>query len=65
MGLLRRPTPGENVEGGRLGRTYGPGAHSRAIQKTRMRLRRVSGIHADECVTYGPDGSHVGMSIAK
>ena len=40
MGLLRRPTPGEIVEGGRLGRPCGPGAHSRASQKTNLRLRR-------------------------
>src|SRR5215218_7251318 len=33
MGLLRRPTPGEIVEGGRLGRPYGPGAPSRAIRE--------------------------------
>ena len=44
MGLLRRPTPGEVVEDGRLGRPYGPGAHSRASQKTRLRLRRESRI---------------------
>jgi hypothetical protein len=45
MGLLRRPTPGEIVEGGRLGRPCGPGAHSRASQKARLRLRRQSHIH--------------------
>jgi hypothetical protein len=39
MGLLRRPTPGEIVEGGRLARPCGPGAHSRASQKTKPRLR--------------------------
>src|SRR5829696_7393102 len=33
MGLLRRPTPGEIVEGGRLGRPCGPGALSRAISE--------------------------------
>ena len=44
MGLLRRPTPGEIVEGGRLGRPCGPGAHSRALEKTNLRLRRFSGI---------------------
>ena len=44
MGLLRRPTPGEIVEGGRLGRPCGPGAHSRAFQKTNLRLRRHSHI---------------------
>jgi hypothetical protein len=31
MGLLRRPTTSGIVEGGRLGRPCGPGAHSRAI----------------------------------
>jgi hypothetical protein len=45
MGLLRRPTLGEIVEGGRLGRPYGPGAHSRASQKTNLRLRRHSTLH--------------------
>jgi hypothetical protein len=35
MGLLRRPTPGEIVEGGRLGRPCGPGAHSRASRNQR------------------------------
>jgi hypothetical protein len=40
MGLLRRPTPGEIVEGGRLGRPCGPGALSRAILETSLRLRR-------------------------
>jgi hypothetical protein len=40
MGLLRRPTPGEIVEGGRLCRPYGPGAHSRAILETNLRRRR-------------------------
>jgi hypothetical protein len=39
MGLLRRPTPGEKVEGGRLSRPYGPGAHSRASKKSSLRLR--------------------------
>ena len=33
MGLIRRPTPGGIVEGGRLGRPCGPGAHSRAIRE--------------------------------
>jgi hypothetical protein len=33
MGLLRRPTPGGIVEGGRLGRPCGPGAPSRAISE--------------------------------
>jgi hypothetical protein len=42
MGLLRRPTPGEMVEGGRLSRPCRPGAQSRAIEKTRLRLRRHS-----------------------
>jgi hypothetical protein len=36
MGLLRRPTPGEIMEGGRLGRPCGPGAHSRAISETQF-----------------------------
>jgi len=36
MGLLRRPTPGEIVEGGRLGRPCGPGAHSRAITENQF-----------------------------
>jgi hypothetical protein len=40
MGLLRRPTPGEIVEGGRFSRPCGPGAHSRASQKTSLRLHR-------------------------
>jgi hypothetical protein len=44
MGLLRRPTTSEIVEDGRLGRPCGPGAHSRASQKTRLRLRRQSHI---------------------
>jgi hypothetical protein len=42
MGLLRRPTPGEIVVDGRLSRPCGPGAHSRASQKTNLRLRRHS-----------------------
>jgi hypothetical protein len=33
MGLLRRPTPGEIVEGGRFSRPCGPGALSHASQK--------------------------------
>ena len=33
MGLLRRPTPGGIVEGGRFSRPCGPGAHSRAISE--------------------------------
>src|SRR5215207_4663290 len=36
MGLLRRPTPGEIVEDGRLGRPCGPGAHSRAIRENQL-----------------------------
>jgi len=36
MGLLRRPTPGEIVEGGRFSRPCGPGALSRASQKTQL-----------------------------
>jgi hypothetical protein len=40
MGLLRRPTPGGIVEGGRLGRSHGPSARIRAqSQKTKLRLR--------------------------
>jgi hypothetical protein len=35
MGLLRRPTPGEIVEGGRFSRPYGPGA-LRAHQKNHL-----------------------------
>jgi hypothetical protein len=37
MGLLRRPTPGEIVEGGRLGRPCGPGVLSRAISENHLR----------------------------
>jgi pimeloyl-ACP methyl ester carboxylesterase len=44
MGLLRRPTTSEIVEDGRSSRPYGPGAHSRASQKTNLRLRRHSRI---------------------
>src|SRR5919106_6280 len=40
MGLLRRPTPGEIVEGGRLGRPCGPGALRAQLEKTNLRLRR-------------------------
>src|SRR5688572_12437375 len=36
MGLLRRPTPGEIVEGGRLCRPCGPGTHSRAISENQF-----------------------------
>src|SRR6266508_3463789 len=36
MGLLRRPTPGEIVEGGRLSRPCGPGTHSRAISENQF-----------------------------
>jgi hypothetical protein len=36
MGLLRRPTPGEIVEGGRLGRPCGLGTHSRAISENQV-----------------------------
>jgi hypothetical protein len=43
-GLLRRPTPGEIVEGGRLGRPCGPGALSRASKKPSSRLGRHFGI---------------------
>jgi hypothetical protein len=45
MGLLRRPTPGEIVEGGRLSRPCGPDAHTRASKKTNLRLRRHSAFH--------------------
>jgi hypothetical protein len=38
-GLLRRPTPG-GIVGGRFNRPCGPGAHSRAILETNVRLRR-------------------------
>ena len=44
MGLLRRPTPGEIVEDGRLGRPCGPGAHSRVLAENQLRLRRHSRI---------------------
>ena len=47
MGLLRRPTPGEIVEDGRFSRPCGPGAHSRASQKTNLRLRRHSDISSN------------------
>ena len=40
MGLLRRPTPGEIVEGGRLGRPCGPDALRAQSKKTNLRLRR-------------------------
>ena len=33
MGLLRRPTTSRIIEDGRLGRPYGPDAHSRASEK--------------------------------
>jgi hypothetical protein len=36
MGLLRRPTPGEIMEGGRFSRPCGPGAHSRAILENQL-----------------------------
>jgi hypothetical protein len=39
-------TPGEIVEDGRFSRPCGPGAHSRASQKTNLRLRRHSHISA-------------------
>ena len=48
MGLLRRPAPGGIVEGGRFSRPYGPGAHSRASEKTRLRLRRHSTFQRDD-----------------
>jgi hypothetical protein len=52
MGLLRRPTPGEIVEGGRFSRPCGPGAHSRASQKTNLQLCR----HSDSSTSVS---SHV------
>ena len=39
MGLLRRPTTSKIVEDGRFSRPCGPGAHSRASEKTSLRLR--------------------------
>jgi hypothetical protein len=36
MDLLRRPTTGEIVEDGRLGRPCGPDAHSRAISENQF-----------------------------
>jgi hypothetical protein len=36
MGLFRRPTPGEIVEDGRLGRPCGLGAHSRAFPENQL-----------------------------
>jgi hypothetical protein len=36
MGLLRRPTPGGIMEGGRFSRPCGPGAHSRAISENQF-----------------------------
>jgi hypothetical protein len=44
----RRPTPDEIVEGGRLGRPCGPGAHSRAIWKTQYAVRRHSTFQREE-----------------
>ena len=44
MGLLRRPTTGEIVEDGRLGRPCGPGALRAQLEKTSLRLRRHSHI---------------------
>jgi hypothetical protein len=40
MGLLRRPTPGEIVEGGRFSRPCGPDALRAQSQKPNMCLRR-------------------------
>jgi hypothetical protein len=48
MGLLRRPTPGEIVEGGRLSRLCGPGAVAQS-QKTNLRLRRHSIFSSKGC----------------
>ena len=42
MGLLRRPTTGEIMEDGRLGRPCGPGALRAQLEKTNLRLRRHS-----------------------
>src|SRR6266498_3156927 len=45
-GQNRGPTPGKIVEGGRCSRPCGPGAHSRASEKIRLRLRHPSHISA-------------------
>jgi hypothetical protein len=62
MGLLRRPTTSKIMEDGRLGRPCGPGVHSRASQKPRLRLRRQSHISTavpahPSMVGAGPVGS--------
>ena len=45
MGLLRRPTTSEIMEDGRLGRPYGPGAHSRAFRKPGCGFAAISTFH--------------------
>jgi hypothetical protein len=54
MGLLRRPTTGEIMEDGRSDRPCGPGAHSRAIRETKLRLRRQSIISANSKLPARP-----------
>ena len=53
---------GQNEEGGRLGRPCGPGAHSRASQKTRLRLRCRSRIqlpyHLQHCWRWSCPDAH-------
>ena len=44
MGLLRRPTPGEIVEGGRLGRPCGPGRAFARVSENHLRLRQTKHI---------------------
>jgi hypothetical protein len=51
MGLLRRPTTSGIVEDGRFSRPYRPGAHSRALEETNLRLRRHSHI-CTKCYLY-------------
>jgi hypothetical protein len=63
MGLLRRPTPGDIVEGGRLGRPRGPGAHSRAIPETRLRLRRQTRIAVWKVRTVEVGGCGVCLAV--
>jgi hypothetical protein len=58
MGLLRRPTPGEIMEGGRFSRPCGPGARIRTqSQKTSLRLRRHSRISPSRICRL-PEPSH-------
>jgi hypothetical protein len=47
--LLRRPTTSRIVEDGRFSRPCGPGAHSRASEKTNLRLRRHFHIPSNPC----------------